>query len=38
MVFFTADYAGKRFIYERCRQLGVKSVSWADFRPKMADF
>lgn len=35
IVFFTAGYAGKRFIYERAMQLGVKSViiehpdSWA---------
>ena len=28
VVFFTAGYAGKRFIYERAMQLGVKSVAW----------
>ena len=28
IVFFTAGYAGKRFIYERAMQLGVKSVAW----------
>ena len=27
IVFFTAGYAGKRFIYERAMQLGVKSVA-----------
>ena len=26
-MFFTAGYAGKRFIYERAMQLGVKSVA-----------
>jgi len=26
IVFFTAGYAGKRFVFERARQLGVKSV------------
>lgn len=35
LVFFTAGYAGKRFVFERARQLGVKTViiehpdSWA---------
>ena len=28
VVFFTAGYAGKRFIYERAMQLGVKSATW----------
>ena len=28
IVFFTAGYAGKRFIYERAMQLGVKTVAF----------
>ena len=26
VVFVTAGYSGKRFIFERCKQLGVRSV------------
>lgn len=36
VVFITAGYSGKRFIFERCKQLGVRSVvidghdSWSE--------
>jgi hypothetical protein len=36
LVFITAGYSGKRFIFERCKQLGVRAVvidghdSWSE--------
>jgi hypothetical protein len=36
IVFITAGYSGKRFVFERCKQLGVRSIvidghdSWSE--------